>query len=304
MNKNFDAEGNGLISIIIPVFRSEKTIRRCLSSIVNQSYTNLEIIVVYKRSNEKDVEEMLRFEDVRLVFVEQLGDGGAGEARNIGLRLAHGEYVGFVEADDYIDPDFYKRLSDTIKRENADIAFAETKNNHGEIIVQHESNQALLTFIEQYSYLKNAASFDKIFKTSLIRKYHIEFSEGVRWEDNIFVLKAMYYSQKIVFVRGVYYHYLCQKWSEDYRKQLKLDAVTVLDEMVSFAKQKNFSKEEMLVLKKAIYNSFFGVLVEDPKLYKKYVTTFGWSFRIAYRHYKKLIKALLRTKKNLIIQKL
>ena len=99
-----------MISIIVPVFESEKTIKRCLESILNQSYQDFEIVVVYKEGNDKTLDVINSLHDSRIRVVYQLQKSGPGGARNIGIDSSTGEYLGFVESDDFIEKDFYRKL--------------------------------------------------------------------------------------------------------------------------------------------------------------------------------------------------
>ena len=111
-----------LISVIIPVYNVEKYISQCLDSIINQSYENLDIIVINDGTKDKSAEIAKEFaQKDRRVKVYDYENAGVSVARNRGLELAKGEYISFVDSDDWIHPDFYKRLADALETNNADI---------------------------------------------------------------------------------------------------------------------------------------------------------------------------------------
>ena len=85
------------ISVIIPAYNSQDVILNCLNSVCNQTYKNLEIIVVLKDSGDKTTEIIQKLNDPRIKVIKQNDDSGAGGARNIGLKSAHGDWIGFVE---------------------------------------------------------------------------------------------------------------------------------------------------------------------------------------------------------------
>ena len=205
------------ISVIIPAYKSQDVILNCLNSVCNQTYKNLEIIVVLKDSGDKTAEIIQKLNDPRIKVIKQNDDSGAGGARNIGLKSAHGDWIGFVETDDVIDLNFYQKLISAATDENIDILCGEIFNknkphNH------FAPSKIYTTFTEKYNLIKNGATFDKIFKKSLVRKYNLKCSEKIRWEDNIFIFKAFYYAQKIKTVPTAVYYYNIHPFSESYKK--------------------------------------------------------------------------------------
>jgi glycosyltransferase involved in cell wall biosynthesis len=117
------AEQKGLISVIVPTYNAEKTIERCINSLTLQSYSNIEIIVVNDGSTDSTgilLEQLAhRDERIRLIHKE---NGGVSSARNVGLDNAQGEYITFVDSDDWVEIDFLQHMYDMLKRTNADIA--------------------------------------------------------------------------------------------------------------------------------------------------------------------------------------
>ncbi len=106
-----------LISVIVPVYNVVDYLQRCVDSIRNQTYPNLEIILVDDGSTDKSgaLAEKMAMEDRRIrVFHKE--NGGASSARNLGISMAEGDYIGFVDGDDYIEPKMYERLLDAALR--------------------------------------------------------------------------------------------------------------------------------------------------------------------------------------------
>lgn len=112
-----------LISIIVPVYNVEKYLEKCVDSIINQTYRNLEIILVNDGSTDNSGElcDNLATKDSRIVVYHK-ENGGVSSARNLGLDRAQGDYIGFVDSDDYIDPDMYELLYSELKKYNTDIS--------------------------------------------------------------------------------------------------------------------------------------------------------------------------------------
>ena len=114
---------NNKISIIIPVYNVENYIERCIDSLISQSYINLEIILVDDGSTDKSGEICDRYAVVdNRIKVIHIKNSGRGEARNIGLSQANGQYIGFVDSDDWVEKDLYKYLIENIEETKADIS--------------------------------------------------------------------------------------------------------------------------------------------------------------------------------------
>ena len=112
-----------LISVIVPVYNVEKYLDKCIQSIVDQTYTNLEIILVDDGSpdNSGAICDEWAEKDNRIKVIHK-ANGGLSDARNAGLDIATGEYIAFVDSDDYIELDFYDKLYNVIKATNCDIS--------------------------------------------------------------------------------------------------------------------------------------------------------------------------------------
>ncbi len=114
------------VSIIIPVYNVEKYLQRCLDSVVNQTLKDIEIICVNDGSTDNSAIILEEFskKDERIKIVNQK-NGGLSRARNTGLEHSNGDYIGFLDSDDWIDLDYYEKLHDAAERNNCDIAFAD-----------------------------------------------------------------------------------------------------------------------------------------------------------------------------------
>ncbi len=111
-----------LISVIVPVYKVEAYLNRCVESIVNQSYSNLEIILVDDGSPDRCPEmcDVWSQKDKRIKVIHK-ENGGLSDARNAGMAIATGTYIGFVDSDDWIDRDFYEKLLLTLKENHAQL---------------------------------------------------------------------------------------------------------------------------------------------------------------------------------------
>ncbi len=118
-----------MISIIIPMYNASEYLRRCLDSMLAQSYTEWEAILVDdgSKDNTKDICKKYEERDARIVYYYQI-NSGVSKARNKGLELASGDYISFLDADDYVAPDYLKKLMETIEKTKADICYCKPYN--------------------------------------------------------------------------------------------------------------------------------------------------------------------------------
>lgn len=291
------------ISVIIPAYNSQDVILNCLNSVCNQTYKNLEIIVVLKDSGDKTAEIIQKLNDRRIKVIKQNDDTGAGGARNIGLKSAHGDWIGFVETDDVIDLNFYQKLISADTDENIDILCGEIFNknkphNH------FAPSKIYTTFTEKYNLIKNGATFDKIFKKSLVRKYNLKCSEKIRWEDNIFIFKAFYYAQKIKTVPAAVYYYNTHPFSESYKKILQNSVIPEVEEIVCFLNESNFTAAQKKLAYKKIIKSFAGAYLLDENIKPTLVKLMDNPLFLRILYWKKKFKLYRRNLKRFILERI
>ena len=119
-----------LISVIIPVYNVEKYLRRCIDSVINQTYKNLEIIIVDDGStdNSSNICDEYTNKDSRVKVVHK-ENGGLSSARNVGIELAKGDLIAFVDSDDYIELEMYEKLKENMDKYDSDIAICQYYNS-------------------------------------------------------------------------------------------------------------------------------------------------------------------------------
>ena len=154
-----------LISVIVPVYNGEKYLRACLDSILASDYEDLQIIVVDDGSKDTSPEicDDYAEKDHRVQVIHQ-ANGGLVAARNAGLRVAKGQYISFVDADDMIAPCFYTKMVAAIEEQDGDIAACEYSNDAEKVLAYQgkETRKTVLkTFDEQLAVLTNAPSVRK-----------------------------------------------------------------------------------------------------------------------------------------------
>lgn len=190
-----------LISIIVPVYKAEKYLVQCVNSLLNQTYKNLEIILIDDGSPDNSGKMCDAFErnDQRIYVIHQT-NRGVSAARNAGIRVATGEYICFVDADDWAVPQYIMELWKLSKQYQADAVIA-VETIILPIVLDAET--ALRELL--YQKLYDTSPWGKLFRSSLIKQ--IFFPEGMFFEDLAVVCQMIGASRKVVLGRNNGYHY-------------------------------------------------------------------------------------------------
>jgi len=216
----------GLVSIIIPVYNAEKYLHRCLKSVINQSYKNIEIVLVNDGSTDNSGEICDKYaKNDKGIKVIHTGNCGPAAARNAGIENSKGEFIFFLDSDDFIKNDALSLLIENYNQHKADIIVGDfnkikedKKSDSGH--ARFFSSSKLLTKqdIIDYTrcYLKQpnrfplfTQSWGRVFKSSIIKKNNIFFDTGLRtFEDVAFNFNYLKYTNKLFFLKEAIYNYL------------------------------------------------------------------------------------------------
>lgn len=202
------------ISVIVPVYNVEKYIDKCLNSLVNQTYKNLEIIVVNDgtKDNSQDIidDYKNKYENIKS-FIKP--NGGISDARNYGIKRATGQYIAFVDSDDYIESTMYEKLYNGIK--DADISVCDTYivKNSEKTIINPGLNKKLQTKKELKKYMLNLypTLWNKLYKKELFND--IEFKRGIWFEDVELLYRLHPKIRKINYINEPLYYYVQREGS-------------------------------------------------------------------------------------------
>ena len=205
---------NEIISVIIPIYNVERYLDKCIRSVVDQTYKNLEIILVDDGSPDQcgTICDKWAEKDERIRVIHKI-NGGLSDARNVGLDAATGAYIGFVDSDDYIHPQMFKKLYEKIKEYNADLAicgFNRVEENNGMIISSvNMPVDGLIEKKEAMKYVCCKGSFvvvwNKLYKRELFNG--LRFIYGKIAEDRFIMHELIHKCTRIVAVLANYYYY-------------------------------------------------------------------------------------------------
>lgn len=202
------------ISVIVPVYNVEKYLTRCLDSLCAQTFTDLEIICINDGSPDNSDKILAQYaaHDKRIVVINKK-NAGVSAARNDGIKYAHGEYVHFMDSDDFIDLDYYEKMFAMAIKTGADIVVSGfVTNTKYARDIKYKSNGIACGIYEKLR--KTYAMTDGyvwryLFKTDFIKNNKLQFdTKMISQEDAIFVLNAIGVSNKIGIVSGTNYHYM------------------------------------------------------------------------------------------------
>lgn len=217
--------GEELISVVVPVFNAEDYIERCLNSIMFQTFTNLEIILVDDGSNDKSgaICEKYSKKDSRIVVFHQK-KGGPVKARKKGISIASGKYIGFVDADDYLESSFFERMYDIIERENVQFVHSGYYKNNTyrgfkeSYSVSLNSNNRLEFLCDHVLTHGNEevmpSMWSKLFQAKLCKSLFPRIPDDIDYgEDLLFLCECILEADSLFILNEAYYYYTEKKES-------------------------------------------------------------------------------------------
>lgn len=201
------------ITFVVPVYNAEKTLRKCLDSLAGQTLQNIEVIMVNDGS--KDSSESIASEyterfpqKFRLINKE---NGGVSTARNLGIEAAKGEYLGFVDSDDFVDPDFAELMYKRAKEKDADAVVCAVSYEIGDTVKRRYYNKSRFgrsVWEDPYILVRsNAYSWNKIFRRAFFQKHGFKY-ENHAYEDSALLYNVLLMANRVECVNLPFYHYI------------------------------------------------------------------------------------------------
>lgn len=265
---------NDLISIIVPIYKVELYINKCIDSILNQTYTNLEIILVDDGSPDNcgRICDDYKKRDSRIKVIHKK-NGGLSEARNYGIDLSTGDYILFVDSDDYIHKNMCKILLEKANKYDVDIVSCNlieiypdnSSKNNKQIIDTEEKVFSNIKMIEQYFFNYTVdlnVVWNKLYRRKIFfNKERLRFPVGKLHEDNYMIYKFYYYANRILVIKDILYYYVRRENSitSNITEQSIIDRTKAGIEEYNFAKNINKKKFRQMVLAHSI-NVYMGLI--------------------------------------------
>jgi len=210
------------ISIIIPVYNAQKYIRKCIESILNQTFRDFEIICVDDKSKDNSVKilEEYKYKDNRIHIIHNKRNIGQGGARNVGIKLAKGKYLMFIDQDDWLEPDTFELCYNQIKKNNNDFVifnYNRYYENEGRNIIPEKylsgyrdelNNPDIKLWKLKEPFMISAYTWTQIYNTDFIKKNNIKFDASLRMGDDAeFYFGAIIKSKSVSVIDKPFYNY-------------------------------------------------------------------------------------------------
>ena len=262
------------VSIIIPVYNVEKYLRECLDSVVNQTLKDIEIICINDGSKDNSLEILKEYsqKDERIKIISKENEG-LSITRNRGIDIAQGEYIGFVDSDDYIDHSMFEKLYENAKKNDLDIIMCRLAT-HDEKTKEIDKNkwyfalkcfgnfnQEVFNHMDTKEFTQNIAvtAYNKIYKREFLNSNNFKFPERLLFEDEVFFYNTYLKAKRVSFIKETLYYYrintgesIISSSNKDFRDVLKV--FKLIREILK--------KNNLLYLyKKKVYNRFFHLVM-------------------------------------------
>ena len=247
------------LSIIVPVYNSQEFLSRCLDSLLSQNVSDFEVIVINDGSTDSSQALIdnywLKYPNIIKSF--SLQNGGQGRARNFALNIAEGDYIGFVDSDDYIDAEMFSKLINLIELEDADIAVCNWYRFEGNKLYFEKYRSASNTLAS------SGAVWNKLYKRSLIGD--LRFPEGLWYEDFAFSAKLLMKSNKTVFMEEALYYYRADNISTMRNKNSmkNLDMIEIMEDIRKSTETNQISDFEFLLINNVLLDSINRVALQN-----------------------------------------
>ena len=249
------------LSIIIPVYNAAQFLDKCIQSILHQSLKDFELILVNDGSKDNSLEICQKYvtQDERIKLFDQ-ENSGQSKARNVGIENASGEYITFVDSDDWLDTDFYEKLINACDKYNAEISCASI------LRVRKHSKKYRIKYTKEEVFEKPQEKIDvahvpdmcyvwnKVYKKEFLDRINLKFIEGMFFEDVDFVTRAVYFSNKLVTVPNTFYHYWTNQNSTVKTMKIsdkkRADSLKSKEMVLKFFKEHNLKSKSRNLIKK------------------------------------------------------
>ena len=242
------------VSVIVPAYNTEKYLKKCLDSLVNQTLNDIEIIVINDCSTDKTKDILKNYKEKykNIKVINNKTNKGIGYNRNLGIKKAKGEFISFIDSDDYVDITMYEKMYNKAKRDKLDLVICNFYNNleHEDGSIQKIIPKNLIPYFDNTT-LKDKpdlllkvelAPWNKLYKKELLDG--VWFPEDLKYEDAIVVIKSLNRAKKIGMVDDMLNYYLIRDKGETGTMNEKVfDILTVSKMIVEELKSANYYDE-------------------------------------------------------------
>jgi len=279
------------VSVIIPVYNAERHLERCLDSVARQTLANLQVIVIDDGSTDRSPEIIAAYQQKypRRILALREENAGTGVARNAGLERAEGEYIGFVDADDYIGCAMYEEMYAAAKAKNADLVECAFCREAAQRCGAKKTIKKIRRYTEDDKIFSTAPSVcNKIIRREIIQACGVRFPVGLNYEDAEFVHKMMPFVASCAFVETPFYHYLqypqsrFHSYNEKVRDGFAVDRNTLDFYRANGIYEKYKTQLEYVYIRARLGSSFFVIAKIADKILRENIFEENWQELIAH----------------------
>lgn len=278
------------VSVIVPVYNVEEYLPKCLDTLIHQTLEDIEIIVVNDGATDGSAEIIADYakRSNKIIAVEK-ENGGLSDARNYGLQFATGEYIGYVDSDDYVELDMYEQLYERAKEKDCDIVECNLRHTYSDTedieIGEKIQNRHQMIMVGR------SVVWNKIYKRDWLLETGVQFSKGLIYEDVEFFVKLVPYIRRYDYVDAASIHYVQRASSINNLSSKKtLDILTILEHIETFYKERGFYEEyksalEFLFTRILLCSSFSRMSRIADRRDRNYALEKNWELLV--QHYPK-----------------
>ncbi|WP_455537609.1 glycosyltransferase [Terrisporobacter sp.] len=283
---------DALISVIVPVYNAEKYLDKCIQSIINQKYSNLEIILVDDGSEDNSLNLCKKYSesDERIKLIHKI-NGGVSTARNIGIEMAKGDFIAFVDSDDFIDENMYYNMMKKASEYECDVVMCDCYkiDNDKKEVFTHDIRAGFydkeqlyndyfnkLLMLDSINYPPTISNWVMLIRKDIIKNYNLKYKEGIRFsEDLLFGSQVMYYAGSFYYLKEeCYYNYIKNSTSvtNTYYEDKWEEFIKLYNEIRLFFEDRidyDFNQQIYYCLLFFLYNSINNVIFSNKGFIEK-----------------------------------
>ena len=292
------------VSVIVPFYNVESYIGRCLDTLVKQTLDDIEIILVNDGSKDRSkivVDKYIKEYPEKIVYLEK-ENGGLSDARNFAIPYAKGEYIAFLDSDDYVNVEMYKDMYELAKRENSDMVECDfyweyPDKKKEDIGVIYNGKKEMIEKVR-------VVAWNKLIKKDILEKSKVIFPKGYRYEDVEFTYKLVPYLDKVSFLKKPCVHYIQREGSiSNNQNERNKEIFDVLEHVIEFYKEKDLYEEykdelEYIYIRYAFCSSLLRIVkIEDQNIQQNLLDLTWEKVNTTFPEWKK--NPILKSKKDL-----
>lgn len=222
------------VSIIVPIYNTKKSLKKCIDSLINQTEKNIEIILINDGSTE-DIDEIINLYDDKRIKYFKRTNHGIGCTRNYGINISNGEYLMFIDSDDYILSDCVSKMYEKAIKSNCDLVISDyLEERDGKTLIKSFIDFKDTSLKENSSLLNciNLGPCNKLYKKDLLTNNNIKFAEKLKYEDVPFVFKSLIFANKIGKINETLSVYVIHQNSETTTRDKKIFDILKISEII------------------------------------------------------------------------